>query len=102
MIKLNARTDIVGLYYKGELKVTDEQGDLFEIPSSYKPLWISDGNEILIARDKLLFFTTRSILDNFDGYVYSPNGSPPTNKDIGADILEMRKMDDHWYFVSCT
>ena len=57
---------------------------------------------VLKIDDKLLFFKVRGVLDNFSGYVYSPDGIVPTNEDVQADIVELRKMDANWFYVSCT
>ena len=39
---------------------------------------------------------------NFSGYVFSPDGTEPTNVDVQADIIKMQKMNNNWYYVSCT
>lgn len=96
-LKLDERKKVAGQILKGEIKASDENGDLFPVRKN-----LSDGNEVLKIGNKLLFFTVRGILDNFAGYVYSPDGSRPTNGDVQANIVEIKKLNKHWYFVSCT
>ncbi|MGG3468287.1 hypothetical protein ABES02_12490 [Neobacillus pocheonensis] len=96
-LKLDEREKVAGQILKGEIKASDENSDLFPVSKN-----LSDGNEVMKMGDKLLFFTVRGILDNFAGYVYSPDGSEPTNGDVQANIVEIKKLNKHWYFVSCT
>lgn len=100
--KLDEREEVAGQILKGEIRSSNEQGDLYPVPQKYNHSSLSDGNEVMKMNDKLLFFTVRGILDNFSGYVFSPNGSAPTNDDVQADIIKIQKMSDHWYYISCT
>jgi hypothetical protein len=44
------------------------------VPEKYRKSFLSDGKEVMKINDKLLYFTNRGILDNFSGYVFSPDG----------------------------
>lgn len=101
-VKLDKREEVARQIINGEIKPFNDRGDLFIVPEKYNNISISDGNEVMKMNDKLFFFTVRGILDNFSGYVYSPSGLEPTHEDVQATIIWMQKMNDHWYYVSCT
>lgn len=98
-IKYNARMEAIHSYYDGELIKAKESVHSYSLKGNQ---FLSDGNEILKAGDKMLFFTVRGVLDNFSGYVYSPDGTPPSEEDVQADFLERRKVHEHWYYIVCT
>ena len=100
--KLEKREGVARQIINGEIKPSNDSGDLFLVPKKYNNSSLSDGNEVMKMNDKLFFFTVRGILDNFSGYVFSPSGLEPTNEDVQATIIWMRKMSNNWYYVSCT
>jgi len=48
----------------------------------------------------ILFFTYQGILDNFSGFVYTPNDQKTAKKAFDGNFKEIDKMDKNWYFVS--
>ncbi|WP_157764784.1 hypothetical protein [Solibacillus sp. R5-41] len=100
--KLDKREEVARQIINGEIKPSNESGNLFLVPKKYNNFSLSDGNEVMKMNDKLFFFTVRGILDNFSGYVFSPRGLEPTNEDVQATIIRMQKLNNNWYFVSCT
>lgn len=100
--KLDKREEVARQIINGEIKPSNDSGDLFLFPKKYNNSSLSDGNEVMKMNDKLFFFTVRGILDNFSGYVFSPSGLEPTNEDVQATIIWMQKMNNNWYYVSCT
>lgn len=99
-LKKDARMDIVEQFNEGKLELINEH--FYKIPATYRKKFISDGNEIFQTGDLLFFYHIRGVIDNFSGYVYSPSGEPPTSDDVQADIIYMKKMNQNWYYVSCT
>jgi hypothetical protein len=45
------------------------------------------------------FFTYRGILDNFSGFVYTPNDQTPSKNAFEGDFKKIEKMDKNWYFI---
>jgi len=99
---LDEREEVANQILDGEIQPSNERRDLYRVPEHYNQSALSNGKEVLKIDDKLLFFKVRGILDNFSGYVYSPDGTVPTNEDVQADIIELRKMNTNWYYVACT
>ncbi len=99
---LEDRENIVNSIINGEIETTNTRGSLFRIPEEYRSSSLSDGKEVMKMNDKLLFFTSRGVLDNFSGYVYSPNGVEPTDEDVMAKIVKKQRMSKNWYFIACT
>jgi hypothetical protein len=94
----SGREEIVRQVQAGELR-PDAGSRLIRLPAGYR--WLSlDGGEIVVDRDKILFFTFRGVLDHFAGFVYSPDGSMPTDDDFQGDYFLIRQMDVSWYYVS--
>lgn len=100
--KLDKREDVARQILNNEIKPSNDRGDLFLVPKKYNKFSLSDGNEVMKIGDSLFFFTVRGILDNFSGYFFSPSGVEPTNEDVQATIIKMQKMNNNWYYVSCT
>ena len=88
--KLNQREEIATMILNDEIKPSNGRGDLFLVPKGYI-FSLSDGDEVMKINDKLLFFTVRGMLDNFSGYIFSPNGTEPTNEDVQANIIKIKK-----------
>ncbi|GKV70516.1 hypothetical protein NCCP2716_30140 [Sporosarcina sp. NCCP-2716] len=99
---LDERVEVANLISDGKIQSSNTGGNLFHIPANYKSSTLSDANEVMKVNEKLVFFTNRGILDNFSGYVFSPNGVEPNDEDLAANIVKMKKMKKNWYYVSCT
>ena len=99
---LDEREEVANQILNGEIQPSNERRDLYQVPEHHNQSSLSNGKEVLKMNDKLLFFKIRGILDSFSGYVYSPDGTVPTNEDVQADIIELRKMNANWYYVACT
>lgn len=78
---------------------------VIRVPPSYGRVSKGD-NEIIVERDggglSITFFTVRGIVDNWSGFIYRSDGHSPTEADIGGLILELIKLDDHWYWIATT
>jgi hypothetical protein len=95
-----ARENIVRRIAAGELRPNvSYNSELIRLPLLYREL-SPGGGEVIVQHDKILFFTFRGILDHFAGFVYSPDGSRPTNGDFAGDFFIIEKMADRWYYVS--
>jgi energy-coupling factor transporter transmembrane protein EcfT len=97
-IKKDEREEIIKMVETETLK---SSAGLTKLPDKYKN--ISDGGEIVIERNDndnlILFFTYRGMLDNFSGYVYSPNDQKPVQNDFDGEIKQIEKIENNWYFV---
>lgn len=95
------REEVVEMVEKGTLKPNvSHNSSLILLPEKYK--WLSTGGgEIVIEKNGnfVLFFTYRGMLDNFSGFVYSPNDKKPSKHDFDADFQQIEKLDKNWYFV---
>ncbi|MDF2700874.1 MAG: hypothetical protein K0Q49_2437 [Haloplasmataceae bacterium] len=64
---------------------------LIKLPEKYSNL--SDGGgEIVVDKEKILFYTNRGVLDGFSGFVYSPGDKQPKNGDFGGDIKKIERL----------
>lgn len=100
--KFEDREDIVTSILNGEIETSNERGDLFRIPEGYDSLFLSDGKEVMRINDHFLFYTNRGVLDNFSGYVFSPDGVEPSDADVLAKIVKKQRMNKNWYYIACT
>lgn len=103
--KLNKskREQVAKMIQSGELKPNvSYDASLIDLPKKYEHL-SSGGGEIVVEKSgdgyNILFYTYRGILDNFSGFVYTPNGQKPSKKAFNGDFKEIDKMDKNWYFV---
>lgn len=97
------REEVVEMVEKGILKPNvSHDSSLIQLPEKYIGL-SKGGGEIVIEKDgnnsSILFFTYRGILDNFSGFVYSPDDKKPSQHDFDGDFNEVEKLDVKWYFV---
>ncbi|WP_438317034.1 hypothetical protein [Sporosarcina sp. FA9] len=100
--KLGDREDVATSILNGEIETTNERGNLFRIPKGYGSSSLSDGKEVMKMNDKLLFFTKRGVLDDFSGYIFSPNGVEPRDEEVMAKIVKKQRMSKNWYYIACT
>jgi len=47
----------------------------------------------------VLFFRYKGVLDNFSGYMYRSDDSPPRNE-FGGDYFEVIRLRPHWYWIA--
>lgn len=95
------REEVAKMVEKGTLKSNvSHNSSLILLPEKYKQL-SSGGGEIVREKngDFILFFTYRGMLDNFSGFVYSPNDKKPNKHDFDGDFQQVEKLDKNWYFV---
>ena len=98
------REKVVSMVESGKLKPNvPDSPSLIQLPKRYDHLSKGGGEVIAVQKGErltILFFTYRGILDNFSGFVYSPNGQKSIEKDLDEDFIEIEKLAEHWYFVS--
>jgi hypothetical protein len=95
------REEVIQMVEKGTLKPNVlHNSSLIQLPGKYYQL-SKGGGEIVIEKNGnlVLFFTYRGILDNFSGFVYSPNDKKPNQRDFDGDFKQIEKLDGNWYFV---
>ena len=72
------REKVVSMVESGKLKENVPDSPSFiQLPKRYDHLSKGGGEVIAVQKGErltILFFTYRGILDNFSGFVYSPNG----------------------------
>ncbi|CAI8949830.1 Membrane spanning protein [Bacillus sp. IT-79MI2] len=63
-----------------------------------------NGGDVLIQQNEngtsVFFFTYRGILDNFSGFIYTPNDIKPSKSDFNSEFKEITKMEKNWYYVT--
>ncbi|WP_329767682.1 hypothetical protein [Bacillus nitratireducens] len=63
-----------------------------------------NGGDILVQEKEnstlIFFYTYRGILDNFSGFIYSPNDIKPIKSDFNSDFKEIIKLEKNWYYVT--
>jgi hypothetical protein len=95
------REEVVEMVENGALKPNvSHNSSLILLPEKYARL-SKGGGEIVIDKsgNLVLFFTYRGMLDNFSGFVYSPNDKKPSKRDFDGDFKQIEKLDENWYFV---
>ncbi|MGB4005934.1 MAG: hypothetical protein WBK22_00870 [Halanaerobiales bacterium] len=93
------RSKIVYKIIKEEL-IPDKNGTI-ELPFWYKQL--SKGGKVFVEKNgglKVLFITFRGVLDNFSGLVYISDNKEPQKGLFGADIREVVKVKEYWYWIA--
>ena len=97
------REKVTEMVENGTLKSNvSYNSSLILLPERYQYL-SKGGGEIEIEKtDKgyyILFFTYRGILDNFSGFVYSPNDQKPSKRTFDGDFKQIEKLKENWYWV---
>ncbi len=97
------REKVVCMVNNGNLSSNvTHNSSLRKLPEEYERL-SKGGGEIVVKNfgddTYILFFTFRGVLDNFSGFVYSPNDNPPVQGEI-ANFKEVERLDENWFFVS--
>lgn len=104
--KLNKseRNEVISKIQDGTYKPNvSHNNSLIHLPDDYTDL-SKGGGDIIVEKEgedySILFFTFRGVLDNFSGFVFSPNDKKPHSHLFGGDFKEVVKMEENWYFVS--
>ncbi|AZB42376.1 hypothetical protein CEF21_08775 [Bacillus sp. FJAT-42376] len=100
-LRYEARMKAVESYYKNKKEKEAKFFDLNVMLDTLDRETIL-GQPVSPAGDKLLFYTYTGILESFEGYVYSPDGSAPTKKDLRAEVYKTEKINKHWYYIECS
>ena len=63
-----------------------------------------EGGIVLVEQDadviQVFFFTFKGVLDNFSGILYSSVDAEPQNGVFGADVQELERLKDNWYWIA--
>lgn len=55
------------------------------------------------ATTKILFVTIRGFIDGFAGFVYTSDNNPPQQQDFWCgQFVELKKIKQNWFWISCT
>lgn len=100
---LIARERAVKLITDGTLKPGDR--DLITLPAEFASL--SDTGEVVAMHDAdgwtIVFFEDRGVVDNYAGWVYRSSGKLSADEDpLGGSIVNMERIDGHWFHVVAT
>jgi energy-coupling factor transporter transmembrane protein EcfT len=102
-INKSKREKVTQMVEDGTLKPNvSYNSSLILLPEKYQQLSKGGGEIVVEKTDKgyyVLFFTYRGILDNFSGFVYSPNGQRPSNNTFDGDFKQIEKLEGNWYWV---
>ena len=98
------REKVVSQIISGELKPNESQHyTLILLPPEHRHL-SKGGGDIMVEYHEekiyVFFFTYRGILDNFSGFMYRSDGTPPQNGDFGGDYFQTKWIKDNWYWVA--
>ncbi len=96
-------TKVVHLIEEGEIQVPQDGYGLVLLPKEYRHLSRGGGEVIVDTRGgvtRVFFFTFRGILDNFSGFMYRSDDTPPSPYDFGGDWKQIIKLRPHWYFCA--
>jgi hypothetical protein len=91
--------EVVQMVIEGTLE-PDDIG-LVRLPAEYRHLSKGGGDIIVDSSDGTLsvfFFTFRGILDNYSGFMYRSNDTPPTGEYTIGDWRQVIRKRPHWYF----
>lgn len=105
---LTSRVSVVEKIKTGELVANMSYNSGLIHLSFWYPLLSKGGNDILVedgddGKQKVLFFTYRGVVDNFAGIVFKEDNLPPNDDDFGCGtLLESKKFQDNWFWMSCT
>jgi hypothetical protein len=101
------RVQVVQEIKNGNLKNNiDYNKSLIHLPSKYSGL-SSGGNDIIFENKdgklNVLFFTVRGVTDNFAGIIYKEDNAHPNPDNFNCGtLLESTKLDENWFWMSCT
>lgn len=73
-----------------------------QLPSAYSS--ISRGGDTIVDRSdgvtSIFFFTCRGVLDNFSGYMYRSNDTPPSEWLMLGDWVQIKRKQPYWFFCA--
>lgn len=103
-MNLKDREKVVSMIQTGELVPDISYNEsLITLPKGYAHL-SKGGGQVVVEREgeklKVLFFTFRGILDNFSGFTYISDNSELQKGSFNADLHQVRKKKDNWYWIS--
>lgn len=103
---LNEREEVIEKITNDELVPNVfHNNSLINLPAKYRNLSKGGGDIIVEYENKnpnVFFFTFRGILDDFSGFVYRSDDNEPQKGDFGCDNIELEKLREHWFWMSCT
>lgn len=106
ILNKKTREEVVRLIKSGSLRPNiSYRADLLLLPDKFRRL-SKGGGEVLVRNDQsstgIFFFTFRGILDNFSGFAFCPVRSTICiDKFVYRnDVLQVERMDDHWYWIA--
>jgi hypothetical protein len=92
--------EVVDLVEEGHLQPNDI--GLARLPQKYHGL--SQGDDIIIDTSdgtlSVFFFTFRGILDNYSGFMYRSDDTPPGNGIAWGDWFQVERKRAQWYFCA--
>ena len=99
-LNYQAYNEIVMMVEDGRIQPSDI--GLARLPSGYRH--ISRGGDIIVERSdgvtSVFFFTFRGVLDNFSGYMYRSNDTPPPQDFMAGDWFQIERKQAHWFFCA--
>lgn len=98
-----ARNTVVALIENGALQPEAENPHLIKLPWYCKHLSKGGGEVTIInheGKDYYVFYTFMGIIDNYSGFIYVPEGLPPSA--MYTYYYQVEKMSNEWYFCAAT
>jgi hypothetical protein len=99
-LNYQAYDEIVKMVEDGRIQPNDI--GLARLPSGYRH--ISRGGDIQVERNdgvtSVFFYTFRGVLDNFSGYMYRSNDTPPPQHFMAGDWVQIERKQPHWFFCA--
>ncbi|MBP9718100.1 hypothetical protein KBD59_02270 [Candidatus Gracilibacteria bacterium] len=104
-LNLDRREEVVEMIKNGAITPTSPSNDSIALPGKYKYL-SSGGGDVIVENNgiepNVFFFTYRGVIDNFAGFAFQSGDSEPQKYDFGCEYVELQKIKDHWFWMSCT
>lgn len=99
-LKYRAYNEIIEMVENGGIQPNDI--GVASLPSGYRH--ISRGGNIMIDRSNgvtsVFFFTFLGVLDNFSGYMYRSDDTPPPEDFMGGDWVQIERQQSYWFFCA--
>ncbi len=98
------REAVVSKVLSGELKPNiQHNSSLIHLPDRYRHLSKGGGVVVVERHDGatyIFFYTFRGILDNFSGFMYRSDDTPPRDGDFAGDFFESKRLEKNWYWAA--
>ncbi|MFD0769519.1 hypothetical protein ACFQZ1_11865 [Bacillus sp. CGMCC 1.60114] len=81
----------------------DYNDKMIHLPKQFTSTSKNGGDVLIQQKEKsisVFFFTYRGILDNFSGFIYTPNDIKPNKSDFNSEFKEIIKIEKNWYYVT--